>query len=312
MTTSISTDSAASRPADRVRASMCATRVSFVWFGTRKSLTPQQKALAAESFRAEGEFLSAGKKLLDTRHPQFKAVTSIRSQTRAYWTSISLPFPETGIRLVRQDTIDAFQAQMADFKRQLDAAVVRLDDEYAALKAAAENRLGSLFNPADYPASLVGLFDVSWDFPSVEPPDYLRQLNPELYEQECRRIQSRFEQTVELAEAAFTEELSRLVSHLSERLSGQEDGRPKVFRDSAVGNLREFFDRFRSLNVRSNEQLDTLVDQCERIVEGAEPRELRNNSGLRQQVATQLSSIQSVLDGLLVDRPRRRVMRNPK
>ena len=123
MTTSTTTEQATHRPADRVRATMCATRVSFVWFGTRKSLTPQQRAQAAESFSAASDFLSAGKKLLDTRHPQFKAVTSIRSQARAYWASISLPFPETGIRLVRQDTLEAFQSQMADFKQQLAESI---------------------------------------------------------------------------------------------------------------------------------------------------------------------------------------------
>ena len=55
------------------------------------------------------------------------------------------------------------------------------------------------------------------------------------------------------------EELSRLVGHLSERLAGAEDGRPKVFRDSAVGNLREFFERFKALNVGSSAELDRLV-----------------------------------------------------
>ncbi len=39
---------------------------------------------------------------------------------------------------------------------------------------------------------------------------------------------------------------------------------------------------------------------------------LRDNSGLRQHVAAQLSSVQSVLDGLLVDRPRRNILRRPK
>ena len=43
------------------------------------------------------------------------------------------------------------------------------------------------------------------------------------------------------------EEFARLVAHLTERISGVgEDGQPRVFRDSAVGNLTEFFDRFRA------------------------------------------------------------------
>ena len=97
------------------------------------------------------------------------------------------------------------------------------------------------------------------DFPSIEPPDYLQQLNPQLYEEECRRVQSRFDEAVRLAEEAFCAELAKLVGHLTERLSGQEDGKPKIFRDSAIENLTQFFQRFRALNVRSSEQLDRLV-----------------------------------------------------
>lgn len=115
-----------------------------------------------------------------------------------------------------------------------------------------------------------------------------------------------------MAEQAFTEELAKLVSHLTERLSGQEDGKPKVFRDSAVENLAEFFERFRHLNVRSNEQLDGLVAQAQRTIRGVEPQQLRDNSSLRQTVATQLAGVQATLDGLLVDRPRRNILRRPK
>ena len=125
-------------------------------------------------------------------------------------------------------------------------------------------------------------------------------------------MQARFDEAVQMAEQAFTEELAKMVSHLTERLSGTEDGRPKIFRDSAIGNLTEFFDRFRQLNVRSNEQLDSLVADAQRIVRGVQPQALRDDQGLRQHVATELSRVQSVLDGLLVDRPRRNILRKPR
>jgi hypothetical protein len=55
------------------------------------------------------------------------------------------------------------------------------------------------------------------------------------------------------------------VAHLTERITGtNEDGSEKIFRDSAVDNLSDFFERFRSLNVRSNPQLDDLVTQAQR------------------------------------------------
>ena len=299
-------------PSQRLRATMAAVRVSLSWFGTRKSLTSEQRTQAADTFGAEGAFLSAGKKLLDTKHEAYKAVTAVKGRIIALWKSMSLPYPEPGIRLIRQDQIETFNAQLETLKEELNEAVVRLDQHYEYLKSAARNRLGSLYNPADYPLSLHGLFSVTHDFPSVEPPDYLAQLSPEIYRQECERVAARFDEAVQLAEQAFMEELEELVSHLTERLTGQSDNRPKVFRDSAVNNLTEFFERFKQLNVRSNEQLDDVVAQCQRMVRGVEPQALRDNQGLRQHVTQELSQVQNVLDSLLVDRPRRNILRRPK
>jgi hypothetical protein len=299
-------------PSERLRTTMAAARLSFTWLGVRKTLTSAQKNQAADAFGAEGKFLSAGKKLLDTSHPAFKAVTAIRGRAVTYWKGVSLPFPEPGIRLIRQDAITRFDRQLAEFREELADAVADLDRHYDELRSAARNRLGDLFDVSDYPASLLGLFAIEHDYPSVEPPNYLRQLSPELYEQECRRVQPRFDEAVQLAEQAFLEELARLVDHITERLSGEQEGKPKVFRDSAVTNLTEFFERFRTLNVRSNEQLDELVGRAQQVLGGVEPQQLRDNNLFRQQLATQLAGVQSSLDGLLVDRPRRNIQRRPR
>lgn len=299
-------------PAARLRTTMAAVRVMFTWLGCRKTLTQEQKSQAADTFGAERAYLSAGKKLLDTSHPAFKAVTAVRHRVLAYWKGVSLPYPEAGIRLIRQDDVGTFTVQLTSLKAELDEAVLKLDEQYGELRAAARRRLGSLYNAGDYPATLRGWFDVTYDFPSVEPPEYLRQLSPQLYQQEAARVAARFDEAVELAEQAFTDELAKLVSHLTERLAGAEDGKPKVFRDTVVENLRDFFERFRHLNIRSNEQLDELVGQAQRVVRGVEPQQLRDNQVLRQQVAAQLSGVQAVLDGLLVDRPRRNILRRSK
>ena len=297
-------------PAQQLRTTMAAVRVSFTWLGIRKTLSAEQKAQAAESFGAAGEFLSAGKKLIDNRHAAFRAVTAIRGKVQTYWKSLTLPYPEPGIRLIKQDQIDAFDVTLRDLRGELVEAVEELDAHYNDFKVAARQRLGTLYNPSDYPAALEGLFLVDWDFPNVEPPGYLRELNPELYEQERARVIARFEEAVQLAESAFLDEFGKLVSHLCERIQGV-DGEKKIFRDSAVTNLREFFDRFKGLNVRSNEQLDALVAQAQQVVRGIEPRDLRERPQIRQQVATDLSRVQSALDQLLVDRPRRRILRGP-
>ena len=52
-----------------------------------------------------------------------------------------------------------------------------------------------------------------------------------------------------------------------------------------------------------------LVGRDEDAAEGV-LKSLRDNDSLRRHVATQLAGVQATLDGLLVDRPRRRLVRN--
>jgi len=47
------------RAARQLQTTMAAARVSFTWFGTRKTLTSEQKAEAADAFGAEGQYPTA-------------------------------------------------------------------------------------------------------------------------------------------------------------------------------------------------------------------------------------------------------------
>ena len=219
----------------------------------------------------------------------------------------TIPYPEDGIRLIRRETIELFEAQMALFAAALDEAVDQLETRYATLREDARERLGQLFNASDYPSTLIGQFAIAWEYPSVEPPDYLKQLNPALYEQEQARIQARFQEAVQMAEQAFAAEMAGLVAHLAERLSGDQDGKPKVFRESAVTNMRDFFERFERLSVGSDGELNQLVAQAKQIVEGVDPKVLRKDGGLRANMASSLSEVQAELDKLVVNKPTRAI-----
>lgn len=304
----LETDSAA----QRLRRTAAAVRLSFTWWGVHRTLTGQQKEEAGDTYGADARFLTAGKKIVDVRHEAFRRLTSLRTRAVNYWRGLTLPYVEPGVRLIRQTDVEAFVHTLEGFRQELTQAEAELNGVYDQIKADARQRLGRLYNPSDYLPEVRGLFAVDWDFPSVEPPNYLMRLSPELYQQEQDRIARRFEEAVQLAEQAFLAEFSRVVSHLTERLSRGDDGERKVFRDSAITNLGEFFERFRTLNVRSNAQLDQLVEQTQQLVRGLTPQELRDNTTLRQQVATEMAGVQARLDGMLVERPRRHIIRaNP-
>ncbi len=297
---------------NRLRSETTAVRLRIRWPGVRKTLSEDQRQQAASTFDADTKSVSASKKLLDTSHPAFRAATAVKTQAVDYWKRSTLPYIEPGMRLIRREDVSAFDVHMTSARAELAEAVEELDRHYAELVDQARERLGNLFDAGDYAPNLSDLFGVEWDYPSCEPPSYLRSLSPQLYEAECQRMQSRFNDAVQMAEQAFADELSQLVSHLAERLSGEDDGSPKVFRDSAVTNLTEFFERFQRLNIRSDEQLDQLVEEARGVIGGFGPQELRDQPAFRQHVANELTRVEASLEGWMVNRPRRNILRRPR
>ena len=302
-------------PADRLRQDAAAVRLHVSWPGLRRTLSAEQKEDAASPFDAESGSLSASKKLLDTKHPALRAAAKVRHAAVSHWKSASLPYPENGVRLLPRSDLPGFEVRMTTLRGELAEAAADVDRHRDELVNRARRRLGDLFDPADYPPSLAPLFGLSWDLPAVEPPDYLRRLSPRLHQRECDRVRQRFERAVELAEQAFAAELATLVEHLRERLTGGEGGGPRVFRDSAVENLSDFFERFRRLSVGGNEELSAVVAEAEGLMRGVEPADLRASTGvgwLQDRVREGLAGVVDALDPLLTDAPRRRVLRNPR
>ena len=118
---------------DRLRSRMAAMKLTFHWLGTRKSLTSEQMSRAADTFDAERKFISAGKKLFDTADPAFRSVTSVKSRATTFYKGTSLPFPEPGLRLVRQDQIDNIHNKMLSLQGELADAVIVLNERFGQL-----------------------------------------------------------------------------------------------------------------------------------------------------------------------------------
>jgi len=216
---------------ERLKTETTAVRLKIHWPSVRKTLSSDQTRQAAGTFDADTKSVSASKKLFDTGHPAFRAATAVRKQAADHWKDNTLPYTEPGMRLIRRSDVAGFDVFMTSVRAELNEAVEQLEAHYDELIDQARQRLGNLFDAGDYDANLHRLFGIEWDYPSCNPPEYLLQVSPHLYYSECSRVQRRFDEAVKLAEQAFADELEQLVSHLAERLSGEDDGSPTVFRD---------------------------------------------------------------------------------
>jgi hypothetical protein len=96
----------ADSPAQRLRRTAAAVRVHFTWWGVHRTLTAAQKEEVGDNYGADARLLSAGKKIVDVRHEAFRRLTSIRTRCVNFWRGLTLPYVESGVRLIRQSDVE--------------------------------------------------------------------------------------------------------------------------------------------------------------------------------------------------------------
>ena len=290
-----------------LRAKTSGVRVTIRRFGASKILTAEQTRRAAGEFDAEARMVKASKKLLDTNHKLYKAVTSVLSKVRSYWNLVSIEYPVRGVRLIRKSRIEEFETQMAEFQDQLSAALGELENHYQVLRDDQREALGELWNYSDYPATISQEFGFVWDYPAIEPPDMLKELHPDIWARQQAQVAAQFEQAAATMEAAFAEELQKLVVQLSEKLSAGPDEKKKCIGQDAFRKVSEFFAKFRQTSVTSSEQLDAIVTQAMGLLAGKDPKDVRKSDEVRTEIATGLAEVQQQLEALIVERPTRKI-----
>ena len=121
--------------AQRLRTTMAAVKLAFTWLGVRKTLAPEQRTTAARAFHADRELLSASKLILNAKNPAYRAVAAVRSEASGYWRTVTLPFPEAGIRLLPQNSLGMFASTMQTYRERLQEAARELAGQYDTIKS---------------------------------------------------------------------------------------------------------------------------------------------------------------------------------
>lgn len=297
--------------ADSLRAKTTPIKLSFTWFGQTKAISDEHKERMAQAVSAKSKSIGGHKKLFE-KHEKMKALTSVKGAIKRLFENYTLPFPEDGIRLIRRDRLTEFRTQYDVLKQDLWEATQDLDTVHDEIIEISRQELGELFNPSDYPASFLGRFEAEITFPNVKAPDYLAEIDPALYEAEKQRITAQFDQAVRDTEQMFLEQASKLVDHLIERLTPDPVTKDvKTFKAQGKGatidNLNEFFERFKMLNIGSNDKIDELMSQAKQIVNGVDPKSLRTSAELRNDLTSKLSSVRDRMDSMLLKKPKRKI-----
>lgn len=250
--------------------------------------------------------LSLHKKLLTA--PELKAVRTLDRDLQQWLFRKCLPsFFRPGIHLVPLALVDEVEARMVAHATQREALVDAFMEAYPSRVAEMRASLGALFRAADYPAPDVAraAFTFTWRYLDLGAPTALQSLDGKLFAAAKARIEAETQAAGLQIRDTLRAGMLELVAHMRERLTGvNKDGRPKVFRDTLVANLREFLDDFPLRNVTNDKQLATLVKKASGLLAGTDAAALRDDATLRGQVAEHMSAMEAALDGMVTSKLR--------
>lgn len=296
-----------SNAAQTLRSEVAACRLSFTWFGTKKSLTKEQLKRAAEVFGADDDNLSGSSKIINTKHPAFKVLTSIKGRANADWRFSTMPYVEDGIRLCKRSEMGNIQSRVTGYRGELREAVYDLQiHHYENLLEQAKHDRGELYDRSHYPETLEGQFDMEIDFPSFEPPPWMETYAPALYAQQQALVAAKMEQSVVLWEQEVVSQVHKLVTHFAEICTDGPEGKKRLH-STAVTNLHEAVKRFKDMNIGSDAQLDAIMEQINGTLGGTTIKDIKDGAALRAELAQTMSKIGEHLESRIVTPPRRRI-----
>jgi hypothetical protein len=186
----------------------------------------------------------------------------------------------------------------------------QLVDQYPALRDEAERRLRKQWRAADYMDAdkLRATFTMRWKLFVMDTPLALAAISADMLADERGKAAKDVMDEVDMIKSALRLELKELTSHMVERLSGTDDkGKPKIFRESMLGNIREFLALFEARNLADDGELAALVANARAAVSGVSTEDLRESVNVRRTTREAFAKIQLSLDGMMQSKPQRSI-----
>jgi hypothetical protein len=235
------------------------------------------------------------KQLLD---PRFTAeVDSVATAAGADHRRRTLPYTDNGSRLLKATALDDYGRAMREWEGKYMAAVDRLIEKWDEAVEDGIRRQGTMGKRSDYPTK--GQLRDRYAFGFIVLPVPVGQdLRIDIADEQLARLQAEIDRTTRAAYAATTaniaERIKTRIAYTLKKLTGtRPDGRPDIFRDSLIENIREDVDFLPSLNLTDDPRIAELIDRMRRDLADLSPEGLRINGRLRVETTKKAEAILS-------------------
>lgn len=228
------------------------------------------------------------KRLIDK--DALKALSNLAGRIRETHYQRTLPWGDNGDRLLPSVMYFEYTKAMRDLRSDFTQLTEKFIQEYPTLVQDAHTRLGSLYEPNDYPdvANIRSKFDISLSFlPVSDASDFRVDVGAAEVEVIKQNITLQLQKQQQIAIADLWKRLHEVVSKVKEKLSNPSS----KLHDSLLENVRTTASFVRKLNLTNDAQINYVLDEIERQIRVIKITSLRNFPSVRCVVAEAANNI---------------------
>lgn len=280
------------------------------WLGNSRKVDVDDLVEKSGGHIEDDRMFTASKALIDNK--ELKPVRAVQMQARAFLASVALPSHRVfgnGTYLVPLSLVERVNERLLDLHKELKKEAAALALRYADAVERQREPLGPHFKITDYlqPEQVVDAYDFDWTFVSFAAPEKLETVSHALAEAAHKKHQERLAAAFDEVLAGLRGTALEIVSNLAERLTPDEDGRPRVLRSTALDELLNFAQLLPQRNLGDDTKLTDAIKRLVKHAKGTKVEDLRSDETLRSNLRVAAEAARDTLASLVQQGPRRAI-----
>jgi hypothetical protein len=275
-----------------------------VWTARRLDKTAS-RAVTANNNAASG-VANVNKKLLGDC-AELDAIQKFAGNARNLHYSMTMPWSDMGLRLIPTAMyLGKYHKTMTEMQTEFYRLVDVFLNAYQWEIGQAQVKLGSLFNPDEYPSTdaLRGKFRFMLnEMPVPDVGDFRLDINNEAMQTLTTKYTDYYTSQLNNAMNDLWKRTHDVLAKMSERLdygfsdvngtagAGTNNVAKKVFRDSLVDNVVEMVELLDVCNITQDSQMAAMRNRLEQTLRGVTPEALREDDWLRMETKRSVDAI---------------------
>lgn len=229
--------------------------------------------------------------------PELEVIQKHVGMIRTYVYDNTLPWSDSGIRLLPTIKFLEFNDRMAQFEEDFTSLVNRFVTIYPTIITAQAMALGDMFNRDDYPSDMEMSHKFSFRLNYMPVPkagDFRVDVGNDAQDELQKRLAKMADERIELAMKEARERLKSHMERMMERLKVEEiNGKVAKSRihDSLIDGGLELCNILQSLNLIKDPDLEAARVKLEKVLRNVDVDDLRKHDDARTEVRTQVAEI---------------------